>query len=277
MALPGLVAAKNLSDVTDKERAWDNLGNGINTGEAEALNYISRVEQVDGQPLEAGVKAAIISFVLGCKTDGIWTAIKASCILAGARTLTGALVPLVGTAPTNVSFVSDDYNRKTGLVGNGSTKYLTQTTPAPLQNSVHQAIYLSSAATTAFPDYETHLSQWPASGTDGRTQVTTNTTQTFTRSRETTGNTVSSVGLGLTGIDRSAAGEYRRRILGANTTISASSTGVPSTTAHVFNNPGLGQYSNARLAFYSIGESLDLALLDARVTNLINAFGAAIP
>jgi hypothetical protein len=35
--------------------------------------------------------------------------------------------------------------------------------------------------------------------------------------------------------------------------------------------------TNARLAFYSIGESLNLALLDARVTDLINAFAAAIP
>jgi hypothetical protein len=31
------------------------------------------------------------------------------------------------------------------------------------------------------------------------------------------------------------------------------------------------------MSFYSIGESLDLALLDARVTDLINAFAAAIP
>jgi hypothetical protein len=37
------------------------------------------------------------------------------------------------------------------------------------------------------------------------------------------------------------------------------------------------KYLQGRLAFYSIGESLDLALLDARVTDLINAFGAAIP
>jgi hypothetical protein len=36
-------------------------------------------------------------------------------------------------------------------------------------------------------------------------------------------------------------------------------------------------YTDARLAFYSIGEALDLALLDARVTDLINAFAAAIP
>jgi hypothetical protein len=35
-------------------------------------------------------------------------------------------------------------------------------------------------------------------------------------------------------------------------------------------------YSDARLAFYSIGESLDLALLDARVTTLIQAIDAAI-
>ena len=38
-----------------------------------------------------------------------------------------------------------------------------------------------------------------------------------------------------------------------------------------------GFYSNTRIAFYSIGESLNLALLDARVTTLINAFAAAIP
>jgi hypothetical protein len=45
----------------------------------------------------------------------------------------------------------------------------------------------------------------------------------------------------------------------------------------VFNNGSTGAFTSARLAFYSIGESLDLALLDARVTDLINAFAAAIP
>jgi hypothetical protein len=44
------------------------------------------------------------------------------------------------------------------------------------------------------------------------------------------------------------------------------------------NNSGTpNNYSTARLAFYSIGESLNLAQLDARVTDLINAFGVAIP
>jgi hypothetical protein len=49
-------------------------------------------------------------------------------------------------------------------------------------------------------------------------------------------------------------------------TTNASGPGTPSTA-----------YFNGRLAFYSIGESLNLALLDARVTDLINAFAAAIP
>jgi hypothetical protein len=92
--------------------------------DADAQTYITAVETADGQALETATRYAINNFVIGCKQDGIWSAIKASCILAGARTLSGALVPLVGTAPTNFNFVSGDYNRKTGLVGDKSTKYL---------------------------------------------------------------------------------------------------------------------------------------------------------
>jgi hypothetical protein len=36
-------------------------------------------------------------------------------------------------------------------------------------------------------------------------------------------------------------------------------------------------YTNARLAFYSIGEGINLTLLDARVTTLVNQIKAAIP
>jgi hypothetical protein len=92
--------------------------------DVDAIAYIAAVEVADAEPLELGVKRSINAFVKGCKADGIWDAIKASCIMAGARTLAGALVPLKGTAPTNFNFVSGDYNRKTGLVGDGSTKYL---------------------------------------------------------------------------------------------------------------------------------------------------------
>ena len=112
--------------------------------DTDAQAYITAVEAEDGESLESGVKDAINAFVVGCKSDGIWDAIKASCILAGARTLDGALVPLVGSAPTNSNFVSGDYSRTTGLTGNGTTKQLNANRPgnADTQNNIHISSYL---------------------------------------------------------------------------------------------------------------------------------------
>jgi hypothetical protein len=89
------------------------------TFDPDAAAYLRAVEAADGQALETPVKRAVDDFFRGTKADGIWDAIKASCILCGARTLAGALVPLVGTAPTNNNFVDADYNRETGLSGMG--------------------------------------------------------------------------------------------------------------------------------------------------------------
>jgi hypothetical protein len=107
------------------------LISSVYTYDADASAYILAVEAADeiASPgigaLEPATRSAINKFVVGCKADGIWTAIKASCILSGARTLAGALVPLAGTAPTNFNFVSGDYNRKTGLGdASNTTKYL---------------------------------------------------------------------------------------------------------------------------------------------------------
>ena len=92
----------------------------------DALAYLAAVAAADGTHVEVGVATAVDDFIKGCKADpsGIpgrsnWDAIKASCILCGARTLAGALVPLAGTAPTNNNFLPEDYNRETGLKGNG--------------------------------------------------------------------------------------------------------------------------------------------------------------
>jgi hypothetical protein len=52
----------------------------------------------------------------------------------------------------------------------------------------------------------------------------------------------------------------------------------PTTTnIHIFQrNDATPFKTTARVAFYSIGESLDLAALDARVTALVTAIGAAL-
>ena len=257
------------------------LRKGWQPMDPDAAAYITAVETADTEPLEEKTKIAIDNFVLGCKADGIWTAIKASCILAGARTLAGALVPLVGTAPTNFNFVDADYSRKTGLVGNGSTKYLNsnRNNNADPQNSNHNAIYLQDAGASFVA--QTYLNSGSTT-VAGANQLAKNTANTAVlRNRTATGaiGNVANPPLGLFGTSRSSSGSYAVIASKNLATISQSSEAASSGVVDIFrrSEPSVGAYSDARLAFYSIGESLDLALLDARVTDLINAIGAAIP
>jgi hypothetical protein len=245
----------------------------------DAQAYITAVEAADTQALEVGVKDAINAFVVGCKADGIWAAIKASCILAGARTLAGALVPLVGTAPTNVNFVSGDYSRQTGLVGNGSTKYLNsnRNNNADPQNSQHLTVYVSAPYSAICA-----LAGSSESGT-GRTHLIgiTSPLSLQTRCRTSNANTSSTLGsvTGLFGVSRGNSANYNvRGAAGSYAATIAESSFLPeSSEIHIFQRATTPFPTNARIAFYSIGESLDLALLDARVTALINAIAAVIP
>jgi hypothetical protein len=254
-------------------------GNTYIPMDSSAASYITAVETADGQVLEPAVRCAIDQFVLGCKADGIWTAIKASCILAGARTLTGALVPLVGTAPTNNGpFVSGDYNRKTGLVGDGSTKYLNsnRNNNADLQNSKHLAVYASTAHQSTSGVY---IGAGVSSTGDSCIGVNIVNTQAFIRVHNSTVDFVSDVhaAVGFIGASRSAGNNYTARFNASNNLITRGSQTPSSSVVLIFARGSVTDYTNARLAFYSIGESLNLALLDARVTTLVNAFAAAIP
>jgi hypothetical protein len=258
--------------------------------DADALAYIQSVETADGDTLESGVRVAIDNFVRGCKTDGIWSAIKSGAILAGARTLSGALQPLVGVAPTNFNFVSGDYNRKTGLVGNGTTKYLDSnrvSNAAGTQNNVHLATYVTTAPTAAAARFPIFIGVGDTNNGSMQYGRIQNNGQFYARSHNATADltgTGSSTGLVATGRDNSSTYTFREN--GSSTTFTRSSQSPVDSRFFVFNTnvnvaggaeAGLTTYSNARLSFYSIGESLDLALLDARVTNLINAYAAEIP
>jgi hypothetical protein len=242
----------------------------------DAAAYIAAVEAADTQALEPAVRTAINDFVVGCKADGTWAAIKASCIMAGARTRPGAMVPLVGAAPTNVGglFVSGDYNRKTGLVGDGSTKYLdsNRNNNADPQNSNHLAVYATTAQQGATIG---------AGVSENGSTAISNTTVIRGRSRSSSLATSSlQLTAGFHGINRSSSTTVLVRGNGSLESISQTSQTAFNGNILVFarGTPASPiDYTSSRLAFYSIGESLDLALLDARVTALINAFDAAIP
>jgi hypothetical protein len=244
--------------------------------DSDAQAYITAVETADTQALEAGVKTAINNFVVGCKADGIWAAIKASCIMAGARTLTGALVPLVGTAPTNFNFVSGDYNRKTGLVGNSSTKYLNsnRNNNADPQNSQHGVVYVTTAGNQAVS--QAYMGTRPGGVNDNHLTIGIDSSSIYFRSRTPTATLLgASSTLGLIGVSRSTAAAYTVRHGSSGSSVTSLSGTPYNQLITVFSNP-LTNYSDARLAFYSIGESLDLELFDTEVTQLINNIRNAI-
>ena len=245
--------------------------------DADASTYIEAVEVADGQALETGVRYAINNFVIGCKQDGIWSAIKASCILAGARTLAGCLVPLVGTAPTNFNFVAGDYNRKTGLVGDGSTKYLDSKAAHSLspKNNGHCSVFASSVGSITPPKYYLGVSE-----ADCVTNLATSSNDNGWIIHDP-GSIVpffSDAGTGFKAIARSNSSSYIRRSQANSVTVARTSgTGTPGAQTYTIFGRNQLFLASCRLSFYSIGESLDLALLDGRVTDLMNALGAAIP
>lgn len=249
--------------------------------DADASTYIEAVEAADTQALETGVRYAINDFVIGCKNDGIWDAIKASCILAGARTLSGALVPLVGTAPTNYNFVAGDYNRETGLKGDGSTKYLdsNRAPNASPQDNTHATVFVTAGLTVAEGAFIGAIS----GGAAGRMQILRTLTNNYAASLNSSATSTvapfNSPGLGFLGVSRASSSQYTARVEGASYAIVNTSNTTVGESIHVFqrNFAGFSIPIDARLAFYSIGESLDLAALDTRVSSLITAIGAAIP
>ena len=245
----------------------------IVSGDADARAYIEAVQRADGDTLEPGVRKAITDFIVGCKQDGIWGAIKACCILMGARTLSGALVPLVGAAPTNNNFVSGDYNRKTGLVGNASTKSLASNrlNNADGQNDHHMAVYASTAG--AATSYYISSSPQNVSGASGFGTFVGNT---FYRSRNVTLTSTTGIQFGFIGVSRASSSNYDRRISGTTSNVSQASSAPTSNQVLLFTE-GTTSFSSARIAFYSIGASVTLSLLDTRVSDLYTAIGNAVP
>ena len=267
------------------------------SGDSDVLRYVAAVEAADGQQLEQSVKNAIRDFILGCKTDNTWSAIKASCILMGARTLSGALTPLVGAAPTNNGpFVSGDYNRRTGLLGDGTTKFLNSNRANNVsgQNDRHSSVYVTTLPASGSVVLgaggngagSTNLGR---GGTDGTAFFARSVPLSSTQFGDpTVSNSYShsvAVNTGFWGLLRASGTQFSLRAQGVTDLVTATGPGVSGTPSSdnlfIFaRNNGSGTANSiaaARLAWYSLGDSLDLSLLDSRVTTLYNAIGSAIP
>jgi len=254
---------------------------GAAVSDPDAQTYLRAVETADGQALEQGVQQAVNQFVIGCKADGTWTALKASCILSGARKKEGAFIDLKTATQilTNNGFADADYNRKTGLVGNGSTKHLNSNRAdnSDPQNNNHISCFVSTLATVT----DAAVIASAGYGTTGANSIfyRISNSSWYASPRNSTefAQRTLSGPTNLVGYSRATSSAITFRSGNGSTTSNINSQLPTSNAIYVFAvNPGIA-VSNARLAFYSIGESLDLSLLDTRVTALVNAFAAAIP
>jgi hypothetical protein len=229
---------------------------------------------------------AINDFIVGCKADGIWDSIKACCILAGWDGLSGCLVPLKGAAPTNNGpFVSGDYNRKTGLVGNGSSKYLAanRNNNADPQNNQSMGAWIS-----AFGAGTNDAVMGSGTGTiSGASHLLVQKSPTslsdrfVVRSRGGT-EVLEAVDIthaaGLHGMSRAASGTFSYLLSGSSGTATKTSNAADTGPINVFaRDTASALYATHRLSFYWIGESLTLSSLSSRVSALVTAIGAAIP
>jgi hypothetical protein len=232
--------------------------------------------------VEVGVATAVDAFFRDAKSRGVFDALKACCILAGARTLAGALVPVVGDAPTNVAngFVSGDYTRggaTPGLKGDG-TSYLDsgRANDDDPQNDWHLGLYYSAVNPNTGK-----IDAGAGSSALGALNFAQAAGTLFVRSKSTSASeSVGTTGTGFAGLSRSLSTAYDYRVNAS--TGSASTTSRTPTTDNVFifaRNDGAGNGAfptDATFAFYSIGTSLSLEDLDTAVTNLINRLKFAL-
>jgi len=265
----------------------------VGIDDPDAAAYIAAVEAADtaaGQSggLETATKVAIHSFVKGCKNDGIWPAIKASCILAGARTLAGALVPLVGAAPTRQGTEGGwNYDRKTGLAANGTDNYLNSGFLATGISATSNHLFANgSSFPTTGSAFRTGIGSWASSTSRLNITLLSNLNERRYQDAATFANITS--GLTTSG---SVSGARLSTTLSTlyqdgssvNTLTSAISPTMPAFNFFVYALNLAGSpvdLTNARFNFYGIGDGLtgtQMTAYHTRVTTLINAFAAAIP
>lgn len=236
------------------------------TWDSEAAAYILQVEAADGQSLESGVARAINTFVIDCKVRGIWGAIKSSCLLCGPRTQAGATIPLKGSAPTLTSFVGH-YNRETGLRRTSGTFAINRNNNSDPQNSKHLAVFPTSIdCRNDGSGLKGLLASNTGSGgsfiyndsAGGRIFLRANSSSNAFGSDLVNSNN-------LIGISVRSSSDTQIIFNNKIQTISNNTTSPNNSSIFLYGGGGLTS-STSRIAYYGVGENLDLRLLEQCLT-----------
>lgn len=224
-----------------------------------------------GAAVSSGVIKATDNLIKLMKSNGTWEASNSLLLLAGARSLNEALVPLKGLSPSSFNFVNSDLNFYTGLVGNGSTKYLNSNmvVPSNNQNNFHASVWRTQAEGTL-----TTESLIGNSSILGGLQLTTTPVARVYQINNTTGVVPDlSRNLGFLAVSRSSNSEYNYRYNGVTTPVSVASVLPTSDNITIFARNTV-THTSARLAIYGIGTGVDLALLESSFQSYMTAISA---
>lgn len=276
---------------------------------AYVQDYLDRVTAADvaagnTSGLEMGVTDSVSTFLqdlvsdfyLGVSSNVISQAasvIKAMPIMAGARTLDGALTPVVGPSPTNGTgttnmFTSGNYNRKTGVKTNKDNKYIRTNYNNNADDKANRHIALwKGVAETGSTNGICLLAGNVNAGSDSYFYHDAGGTANF---RLNGVSYVNPTGTGSVASQPFATGFFGTNQLSTNRTVRVSgwsaSSGNYSTTQGAGNpvdaniligDPTTSFPTNCSIAFYSLGSSLSQPTLSSRVATLMAALAAAIP
>lgn len=261
--------------------------------EKDTWQWFRDVEVVhDAQLLEPGVKFAINKFLIGCKKDQIWPSMVDCYIFIGPRSLNGVLsINLHGSNPNEWhstyaignGFVTGDYNRETGLRGDGITKWIRTPRVAKTFDKAnhHRAAWVSEPGTG--PIFSSGISQAGSTYVDWIPGLGGIRHGFVTNNLSTTGeDALTSLG-GFVGFNRSDNDKYYYITPGESGFIYEQAqtpwlepVEILGASVDQANNYQVVSRGTHRLAFYSQGSALDLNKLKYRVSLLVSDIQSAI-
>jgi hypothetical protein len=245
----------------------------LSRAQPETRAYIAAVESADNAQLELPVILATDAFVAGVKADngGSLSAFGQIILLAGPRTVNGCMVPLIGTAPTNVGFVAGDLTRQGGLLSD-RIKRLTLGRNGNTDAQDSRAVYARITA-AGVQDATLWLIGTNSTAASHVSIGYTSTNRRYISNSSAPFSEAGNLAVGGHGIARQDGANATRLVAGTATTFAHASQS-PSPSAMTLFGAGSNGV-DARVAVLATGAYFDLAAFDARVTTYLAALAAA--
>ena len=235
---------------------------------AEAQNYFSRLDAA-GDTTYVDYKQPLANYIDGLVTLGgaYWDNMVSAASFVGVG-IQGVTVPLRSGMPTltNNNFVDTDLNQLTGLVGDGSTKWINMgvTDSDTLQDNVSLSNWVSTQGTlnnkTSVGNHVTGMLDQTATTVARFVSRTTNT-DTINVSPTLSENFIGQTRIVGTGFDY--------LINGVSGSFTRDSIAPVASGMSVFKDQAFNRYSDSRLATYHYGPALNLATLEALQATLL--------